>query len=208
MAYCDWDVDREGRDYHDNIWGKPLHDDVKHFEFIAYEVLQCGLSWWLVYGKREILRGCFDGFDFTKVAQYGDMDVDRILKTPGMIKSESKIRAIINNAKRYLEVIERFGTFDNYLWRFSEYKTIIYSGHMKGRIPASNGLSEKISKDLKSRGFKYLGPVVVYSHLQACGIINDHDENCECYKEAIRLGNIVFKRAYKEKGVIDFGKNK
>lgn len=147
------------------------------------EVMQCGLSWELMLRKREIFRQCFDNFDFDKVAAYDERDVERIMNTEGMIRSPSKIRAIINNARCFQKIRNLYGSFSNYLWAYADGKTIIYSSHGGGRIPASNGLSARISKDLKSKGFKYLGTITVYSHLQACGIINDHDRDCPCYKK-------------------------
>ncbi len=183
MERCNWGNTTEKMiRYHDEEWGIPVHDDVKQFEFLMMEAMQCGLSWNLMIEKREIFHVCFDHFDFHKIASYTDEDVERILHYPGMIKSERKIRAIINNAKQFLKIISEEDSFDAYLWKYSDGKTIMYKGHEKGYIPAKNGLSERISKDLKKRGFKYLGPVVVYSHLQACGMINDHTCNCFRYK--------------------------
>ncbi len=200
MSYCFWNnASALDRHYHDTEWGIPIHDDRLQFEYISMEVMQCGLSWEIVLKKREIFRRCFDGFDYERIAKYNDTDVERILNTEHMIRSERKIRAIINNAKRVIEIREEFGSFDQYLWNFSDGKTILYDGHHIGRIPASNHLSEKISKDLKKRGFKYLGPITVYSHLQACGIINDHDENCPCYLYIVDHYPTIHKRRYGEK---------
>jgi len=179
----------------------PLHDDKMQFEYLSLEVMQCGLNFGLVLRKRNILRMCFDDFDFDKVATYNDKDVERIMHTDGMIKSERKIRAIISNAAAYLRIREEFGTFSDYLWAFTDNKTVLYKGHEKGLIPASNLLSEKISKDLKKRGFKYLGPVVTYSFLQACGIINDHDTACPRRKYLIEHYKTVVKQRSGEKGV-------
>jgi DNA-3-methyladenine glycosylase I len=131
--------------------------------------------------KREIFRKCFDNFDFDKVAEYTDADVERILNTDGMIRSPRKVQAVINNAGCYQKVREEYGSFCDYIWGFSGGKTILYQGHDKGAIPVRNCLSDRISKDLKKRGFKYVGAVTIYSHLQACGIINDHDKDCPCY---------------------------
>ena len=142
------------------------------------EVMQCGLNWNMMINKREIFRECFDYFDFNKIAAYSLKDIDRIMTTEGMIKSIKKIEAVISNAKCFIKIRKEFGTFDAYLWAKSENKTILYDKHAEGYIPSSNGLSVCISKDLKKRGFKFLGPTTIYSHLQACGIINDHDKNC------------------------------
>lgn len=148
--------------------------------------------------KREIFRKCFDGFDYERVAVYQDADVRRILEMEGMIHSQRKIEAVIHNAACFLKIREEFGTFSEYLWEFSKGKTIQYMGHQKGKLPAKNGLSDIISKDLKKRGFKYLGSVTVYSHLQACGIINDHVESCFRYAEVTAGVPVIRKRRDKE----------
>ena len=184
MGYCGWDSASElDRHYHATEWGIPVHDDKKQFEYLMLEVMQCGLSWELMLRKRETFRKCFAGFEYDKIAAYNDKDVERIMNTENMIRSERKIRAVINNACCFQQIRNIHGSFSNYLWAFSDGKTIIYPSHGNGRIPVSNGLSEKISKDLKNKGFKYLGAITVYSHLQACGIINDHDIDCPRYQE-------------------------
>ncbi len=202
MAYCDWggasDITLR---YHDEEWGIPLHDERGQFEFISMEVMQCGLNWNMMMKKRGIFRKCFDNFEYRKIAQYGDADIERIMNTDGMIHSRRKIEAIIGNARAFILIQNEFGSFCDYLWLYSEGKTILYDRHNKGWIPVSNGLSDKISADLKKRGFKYLGTVTVYSHLQACGIINDHDEKCPCYKKIINNYPTVHKRRYLEKDV-------
>lgn len=205
MSCCDWkllDRDTSGimLKYHDEEWGVPVHDDLKQFEFLMMEVLQCGLSWYTILKKREVLRCCFDNFDFAKVATYNDTDIERIMNTPGMIRSERKIRAVIENAKCFQRIREQYGSFSDYLWKYSEGKTILYEGHAEGHIPASNGLSKAIANDLKKHGFKYLGEVTVYAHLQACGIINDHGFDCECYQKIIRQYPTVNKQCSYEKG--------
>ena len=184
MGYCGWNSASEiDRHYHDTEWGIPVHDDRKQFEYLMMEVMQCGLSWELMLRKRKIFRKCFDYFDFDNVAAYDVRDGERIMNTDGMIRSPRKIRAIINNARCFQKIRDLLGSFSNYLWAYADGKTIIYSSHGSGRIPVSNGLSARISKDLKSKGFKYLGAITVYSHLQACGIINDHDTDCPCYQK-------------------------
>lgn len=201
MGYCGWkDTDELGRAYHDNEWGVPVHDDRKMFEHLMLECMQCGLSWGLMLKKREIFRQCFDDFDYDRVAQYDDSDIDRILHTEGMIRSPRKISAVIHNAKCYQKVREEYGSFCRYIWAYSDNKVILYEGHNQsgGKIPVSNGLSAGISTDLKKRGFQYVGPVTVYSHLQACGIINDHDENCPCYRKIISENPVVILPADEE----------
>jgi DNA-3-methyladenine glycosylase I len=195
MKRCHWcETSEKMIRYHDEEWGLPLHDDRKQFEFLMMEVMQCGLSWNLMIEKREIFRECFEDFDYEKIAVYGEEDVARIMNMPGMIRSERKIRAVISNAQAFRKIREEFGTFDSYLWAFSDNRTICYQGHQKGYVPAANGLSERIGKDLKRRGFKYLGSVTVYSHLQACGIINDHEESCFRYEDILKHYPTVKKR--------------
>jgi len=185
MGYCEWaDINKRNKIYHDEEWGRPVHDDIHMFEHLSLECLQCGLSWDLMLKKREVFRKCFAGFDFEKVAKFTQEDVERIIITEDMIRSQQKIQAIINNARCACELVKEFGSLCDYFWSFSNNKTIIYEGHSKedAIIPASNGLSKRISKDMKKRGFKYVGEITIYSHMQACGIINDHDENCPCFK--------------------------
>lgn len=199
MERCAWCLCNEKMiKYHDEEWGVPLYDDQKQFEFLMMEVMQCGLNWNMMIQKREIFRECFDEFAYWKVAEYTEEDVRRILETEGMIKSQRKIRAVIHNAQCFLKVQKEFGTFSAYLWGFSQGKMIRYMGHQKGDVPAKNGLSDRISQDLKKRGFKYLGSVTVYSHLQACGIINDHAEGCFRYQEVMEGSPVIRKRRDKE----------
>ena len=186
MGYCGWaNTDPLNKVYHDTEWGIPVHDDRHMFEHLTLECMQCGLSWALMLKKREIFRKCFDNFDYDRIADYNEADVERILNTEGMIRSPRKVNAIINNARCYQKVRDEFGTFCDYIWSYSDGKTILYQGHDAGRIPVSNGLSARISKALKKRGCKYVGPVTIYSHLQACGIINDHDKDCPCRKKIL-----------------------
>ncbi len=185
MDKCNWCKDGGiNEEYHDKEWGIPLHDDRKHFEFLMMEVMQCGLNWTMMLKKRETFRKCFDDFDYEKIALYGDADIDRIMETGDMIKSIRKIRAVIDNARAYKKIIDEFGSFDEFLWGYSGYKSIIYENHRIVPV-ASNDLSDVVSKELKKRGFKYLGSITVYSHLQACGIINDHDIHCFRYRQII-----------------------
>ncbi|MBD5466729.1 MAG: DNA-3-methyladenine glycosylase I [Lachnospiraceae bacterium] len=170
--------------YHDNEWGIPLHDDRKQFEFLMLEVMQCGLSWTLMLKKRETFRKCFDDFDYEKIACYDETKIQNIMETPDMIKSIRKIHAVIGNAKAFIKIREEFGSFDRFLWDYSGGKTLIYKSHRTNWV-ASNELSDKIAKELKKRGFKFLGSVTVYSHLQACGIINDHEESCFLYQKIV-----------------------
>lgn len=205
MSYCNWEhTSFLNQKYHDNEWGVPVRDDRKQFEYLMMEVMQCGLSWDLMINKRDIFRKCFDNFNYDKIASYDDTDINRILNTDGMIKSERKINAIISNAKCFQQIREEFGSFCNYLWAYSDNKTILYDKHNAGYIPVSNGLSDKISKDLKKRGFKYLGSITIYSHLQACGIINDHDENCPRFSYINKQTQTVSKKRFLEKDIHKF----
>ena len=192
MKRCAWCCsDSLSLEYHDKEWGTPLHDDKKHFEYLLMEAMQCGLSWALMLKKRHIFRECFADFDIASVAAINDEDVKRILSTEGMIRSERKVRAIINNANCFLRIIEEFGSFDKYIWSFSDYKTHIYRKHQMGEHEVKNELSDRLSADMRRRGFKYLGSVTVYSHLQACGIINDHDPECWKYEADKELSDYI-----------------
>ena len=190
---CAWCCDGGlNQSYHDQEWGILLHDDQKHFEFLMLEVMQCGLSWTLMLKKREIFRQCFNNFDYHKIAAYTENDIDRILNTEGMIKSRRKVCAIIHNARCFLQIIEEYGSFDSFIWAFTDNQTYIYPKHHRGEWEAKNELSDRVSAALKKRGFKYLGSITVFSHLQACGIINDHDPNCWMYDELIRQTNVRY----------------
>ena len=206
MSYCNWDTTSElNIRYHNEEWGIPLHDDRGQFEFLMMEVMQCGLNWNMMIRKREIFRGCFDNFEYDKIAEYSESDIERIINTDGMIRSRRKIEAVINNARCFQKIRGEFGTFSEYLWAYSGGKTILYNKHGDGYIPVSNGLSDRISKDLRKRGFKYLGTVTVYSHLQACGIICDHGSDCPCYRNIVENYPTVTKRRYLEKQIGYFG---
>lgn len=205
MAYCNWgNTSEKNTVYHNTEWGVPLHDDRGQFEFLMMEVMQCGLSWTIIINKRDIFRRCFDNFDYDKIASYSKKDIARIMNTEGMIKSPRKIEAIIHNAQCFQKIRKEFGSFSAYLWAYSENKTILYEKHGDGYIPVSNGLSDKISKDLKKRGFKFLGTVTVYSHLQAAGIINDHGSDCPRYAYIVNNFQTVKKKRYLEKDIHHF----
>lgn len=199
MERCPWCLGNEKMiRYHDEEWGVPVHDDRKQFEFLMMEVMQCGLNWNMMIQKREIFRNCFDNFNFDKVADYGEANIERVMDTNGMIRSRRKIEAVIHNTRCFQKIRTEFGSFSEYIWGFTKGKTYLYMGHQKGNIPARNGLSDRISADLKKRGLKYMGSVMVYSHLQACGIINDHWEGCFRYKELLSCTESVRKRRERE----------
>lgn len=169
--------------YHDEEWGVPVRDDQKMFEFLILESFQAGLSWEIVLNKRDNFRKAFAEFDFKKVALFGEDKVQELLQDKGIVRNQLKIRAAINNAQRYLEVIEEFGSFCAYFWGFSNGKPLTNQFKILDDIPASTDLSNTIAKDLKTRGFKFLGTTVVYAHMQAVGMVNDHLEECFRYSQ-------------------------
>lgn len=169
--------------YHDEEWGVPVIDDRKHFEFLVLESAQAGLSWLTILKKRECYREEYENFDPRIVANFSEEKIKELLKHKGIIKNERKIRASINNAQRFLEIQEEFGSFTKYIWRFVDDQPVINLWKKEAEIPAKTALSEAVSKDLKKRGFKFLGPIIVYSHLQATGLVNDHIVDCFRYKQ-------------------------
>jgi DNA-3-methyladenine glycosylase I len=169
--------------YHDEEWGVPLHDDRKLFEFLILEGMQAGLSWSTILNKRENFRKAFHGFDPNKIARYTQRDVKRLLADAGIIRNRLKILAAINNAQRFLEVREEFGSFDRYIWRFVDGKPIRNRFRSLSQLPARTELSDAISKDLKQRGFKFVGSTIVYAHMQATGMANDHLVTCFRYDQ-------------------------
>ena len=170
--------DKLMRDYHDREWGTPVHDDRKQFEFLVLEGMQAGLNWMMILRKRAAFRQAFKNFDPAKVARFTARDVERLLRDEGIVRNRLKIEAAINNAKRFLEVRKEFGTFDRYIWRFVDGKPVQSRLKSFAEMPAHTPLSDRISKDLKARGFKFVGSTIVYSHLQATGIVNDHLVGC------------------------------
>lgn len=184
MKRCSW-CEKEDIyiEYHDKEWGVPVYDDNKQFEFLVLESAQAGLSWLTVLKKRENYRKAYDNFDPEKVAQYNPEKLEELMNNPGIIRNRMKIEASINNAKRFLEIQQEFGSFSNYIWGFVNNKPVINKFDSISEIPATTELSDKVSKDLKKRGFKFMGSTIVYAHLQAVGIINDHITSCFRYKE-------------------------
>ena len=169
--------------YHDEEWGVPLHDDQKLFEFIVLEGFQAGLSWQIVLNKREAFRKAFDNFDPEKVAEYDDKKYNELINDASIIRNKSKILACINNAKRFLEVQKEFESFDKYIWSFVNFQPIVNTFSSLDELPAKTLLSDNISADLKKRGFKFVGSTIVYAHLQATGMVNDHLVSCYRYNE-------------------------
>ncbi len=165
-------------DYHDNEWGKPIRDDAGQFEFLVLESFQAGLSWITILKKRENFREAFDHFDYKKIANYSEDKVHELMQNEGIIRNEKKIRAAINNAQRFMEIQQEFGSFTQYLWGFTNGDIVVNTWDNYKDAPATTTLSDTVSKDLKKRGFKFLGSTTVYAHLQATGIVNDHEKNC------------------------------
>jgi len=177
--YClDFNGNPLDRTYHDNEWGRPVHDDRQMMEHLSLEVMQCGLSWLICLKRREVFKKCFANFEIDRLAAMTDADVERIVATEGMIRAPRKVRAVINNARVAQQIIAECGSLCGYFWSFTDSATLVYDGHPEGRIPVSNGLSRRIATDLKRRGMTFVGPVNIYAHLQACGIINDHHRDC------------------------------
>ena len=170
--------------YHDEEWGVPVHDDRVHFEFLILEGAQAGLSWSMILKKREGYHKAFAGFDPVKVARFNEKKLERILLNPNIVRNRLKVYAAVNNAKRFLEVQKEFGSFDNYIWGFVNHKPIVNKWKTLKQIPAITKESDVLSKDLIKRGFKFVGSTVIYAHMQACGLVNDHLVECWKYKSA------------------------
>lgn len=180
MKRCFW-VDEKSeiyKKYHDEEWGIPKYDDRELFELLVLESFQAGLSWITVLKKREAFRIAFDNFDVKKVSNYGENKIEELLQNPQIIRSKGKINAAINNAKIFIEIQKEFGSFSNYIWNFTDGKVL---KNTSGKTIVSCPLSDKISIDLKKRGMKYVGTVIIYSYLQAIGVLDDHDKDCFKY---------------------------
>jgi DNA-3-methyladenine glycosylase I len=176
---CGWCMkDKLYQDYHDKEWGVPVLDDYKMFQFLILETFQAGLSWYTILSKRENFIKAFDEFDCQKIACYDEEKVQELMQNAGIIRNQLKIRATISNAKAYLEIQKEFSSFCNYIWGFVNHQPVINHWKSLSEIPTTTTISDTISKDLKKRGFKFVGSTVVYAHLQATGIVNDHLINC------------------------------
>ena len=183
---CGWCVgDPLYEAYHDNEWGVPVFDDDTLFEFLILETFQAGLSWITILRKRENFRKAFDGFDYLKIAQYDQMKIDQLLQDSGIIRNKLKINATITNAQSFIEIQKEFGSFSSYIWGFTDGKPIKNSLKDYKLGPANTALSDQISKDLKKRGFKFVGSTVIYAHMQATGMVNDHEVSCFRYNAVI-----------------------
>jgi DNA-3-methyladenine glycosylase I len=170
-------------EYHDREWGVPVHDDRKWFEFLLLEGVQAGLSWFLILKKRENYRQAYDGFDFEKIASYGENKIARLLADPGLVRNRAKIRASVSNARAFIRIREEFGSFDSYIWPFVGNKPLRNRWRSIEQLPARTDLSAALSKDLVRRGFKFVGSTIIYAHMQATGMVNDHLIGCFRYKK-------------------------
>ncbi|AZB32611.1 DNA-3-methyladenine glycosylase I [Chryseobacterium bernardetii] len=176
---CGWcEKDDLYRKYHDEEWGRPVYDDETIFEFLILESFQAGLSWYTILSKRENFRKAFDYFDYNKVAVYSDQKIEELMNNYGIIRNKLKICAAVTNARKFLEVQEEFGSFSKYIWGFIDGRPIDNKPKALSEVPATTEISDKISKDLKKRGFKFVGSTVIYAHMQATGMVNDHIETC------------------------------
>lgn len=185
---CGWcEGDALYETYHDEEWGVPLYNDEKLFEFLILETFQAGLSWITILRKRENFRQAFDRFDYRKMANYSEEKVQQLLQDSGIIRNEQKIRASVANAEAFMQIQEEFGSFSKYIWSFVDHKPLQNELQNYKEAPAKTNLSINISKDLKKRGFKFVGPTVVYAHMQATGMVNDHELSCFRHPEVKEL---------------------
>jgi DNA-3-methyladenine glycosylase I len=185
IVRCPWSegIDPAYERYHDEEWGVPVHDDAVHFEFLLLEAAQAGLSWWTILRKREGYRRAFADFDAAKVARFTPREVEKLLADPGIVRNRQKIEAAIANARGFLEIQEELGSFDRYVWEFVGGKPIVNRWRKQSEVPATSKESDALSKDLKRRGFKFVGSTIVYAHMQATGLVNDHLVTCFRHRE-------------------------
>jgi DNA-3-methyladenine glycosylase I len=182
MNKCKWALNSPNEEhYHDHEWGVPVHDDRLLFEFLVLEGAQAGLSWSTILNKREGYRQAFDNFDAVKVARYDEAKIESLLNNSAIVRNRLKINAAVTNAQAFIKVQDEFGSFDSYIWQFVEGQSIQNNWQEHRELPASTNLSDIISRDLKKRGFKFVGSVIVYAHMQATGMVNDHTIDCFRY---------------------------
>ena len=184
---CRWAQKEIFHGYHDLEWGVPVHDERLHFEFLVLEGAQAGLSWETILKKRDGYREAFDNFDPNKVARYGDARIDKLLANPAIVRNRLKVRSAVSNAKAFLVVQKEFGSFDLYIWDFVGGKPIQNRWKTMEQLPVTTGQSDVLSKDLKKRGFKFVGSTIIYAHMQAIGMVNDHATSCFRYRECKAL---------------------
>jgi DNA-3-methyladenine glycosylase I len=176
---CGWCLSSDlYKEYHDQEWGTPIYDDASLFEFLILETFQAGLSWITILNKRENFRTAFDNFDYKKIAQYPEAKIEDLLLDAGIIRNKLKVRSAVSNAQAFIKIQEEFGSFSNYIWKFTDGKPIINNPKTLKDVPSTTPLSDEISKDLKKRGFKFVGSTVIYAHMQATGMVNDHIADC------------------------------
>jgi len=173
--------------YHDTEWGVPVHDDHKHFEFLVLEGAQAGLSWSTILNKREGYRRVFAGFDPEKVARFTPARIEKILQDPGIVRNRQKVECAVSNARMFLKLVEEVGSFDQFIWSFVDGKTIVNRWKHTKQIPATSKESDALAKELKRRGFKFVGSTVMYAHMQAAGLVNDHLIGCWRWKQLARI---------------------
>lgn len=183
---CAWSegVDPAYMLYHDTEWGVPVRDDRVHFEFLVLESAQAGLSWWTILRKRDGYRRAFADFDAAKVARFTSRTVEKLMQDASIVRNRQKIEAAVGNARKFLELQAEFGSFDTYVWQFVGGKPLVNRWKKQGDVPATTPESDALSKDLKSRGFKFVGSTVIYAHMQATGLVNDHLVGCFRYRES------------------------
>ncbi|MFX1441984.1 MAG: DNA-3-methyladenine glycosylase I [Promethearchaeota archaeon] len=188
VSRCEWgNYNKIMKEYHDKEWGVPNHDDDSLFEFLILEGVQAGLSWNIILQKRENYRKAFDSFNYNKIAQYNEEKIEELMGNSNIIRNWLKINAAVSNAKAFLGVQKQFGSFDRYIWQFVNYKPIIHDFKILSELPSQTKESEKMSKDLKKRGFKFIGPTISYAFMQAVGMVNDHIIDCFRYNEINRI---------------------
>jgi DNA-3-methyladenine glycosylase I len=178
ITRCTWAEKQEMWDYHDTEWGVPVHDDRKHFEFLILEGAQAGLSWSTILNKRAGYRRAFAAFDPEKIARFTPARVEKILQDPGIVRNRQKVESAVSNARRFLELVGELGSFDTFIWGFVDGKPIVNRWNHGKQIPATSKQSDALAKELKRRGFKFVGSTVMYAHMQAAGLINDHLVDC------------------------------
>ena len=194
MGICDWaNVNEKMKLYHDCEWGVPVYDDTVQFEYLVLELMQSGLSWNTILQKRGTLKSAYGNFNYEVLADYGPEETDKIMTCEGIIRQRRKIEAVFQNARALKTIRREFGSFSDYLWSYTKGKVYVYKSHEKLGVPAANELSTAVAADLKKRGFVFLGPVTVYSHLQACGIIHDHASSCPAGEIIRRTAPFIYR---------------
>lgn len=184
---CDWCEDTFDAyvEYHDKEWGVPVHNDIKQFEFLILEGAQAGLSWSTILKKREGYRQAFADFEVEQVARFDEDKIQELLKNPAIVRNKLKVRSAVTNAQKFIAVQEEFGSFDDYLWSFVDGEPVVNYWEEMSEVPASTDVSDKLAKDLKGRGFKFVGSTIIYAHMQAVGMVNDHLVSCFRHQEII-----------------------